>query len=120
MCSQYIVESKSVPSYIAKIKDKTKRDGLWYKDAEIMISDLCPKLRSKKAKDFYERWKSLTDNSTESDSVESSDGGTEQQADTLTSFLDIRNNYFQYKGKKVLVLVKDGVAWFKGVDLETV
>jgi len=114
---QYIVESKSVPSYIAKIKDKTKRDGLWYKDAEIMISDLCPKLRSKKAKDFYERWKSLTDNGTESDSVESSDGGTEQQADTLTSFLDIRNNYFQYKGKKVLVLVKDGVAWFKGIDL---
>lgn len=43
------------PSYATKIKDKTKRNGLWYKDAEVAISEWCPKLRSKKAKQFYKQ-----------------------------------------------------------------
>lgn len=34
---QNIAECK--PSYVTKIKDKTKRNGLWYKDAEVAISD---------------------------------------------------------------------------------
>ena len=105
---QNIAECK--PSYVTKIKDKTKRNGLWYKDAEVAFSELCPKLRSKKAKEFYEQWKSLT--KTEPESTNEI-GNTE----TLTSFLDIRNNYFQYKGTKVLVIVKEGVVWFKGIDI---
>jgi len=99
------------PSYVTKIKDKTKRNGLWYKDAEVVIAELCPKLRSKKAKEFYEQWKSLRN-------TESTESTNEiKETDTLTSFLDIRNNYFQYKGKKVLVIVKEGVVWFKGIDV---
>jgi len=79
------------PSYATKIKDKTKRNGLWYKDADIAISELCLKLRSKKAKEFYEKWKSLRN-------TESTESTNEiEDTDTLTSFLDIRNNYFQYR-----------------------
>ena len=50
---EYIAECK--PSYVTKIKDKTKRNGLWYKNAKVVVSELCPKLRSKKAKEFYEQ-----------------------------------------------------------------
>lgn len=103
------------PSYATKIKDKTKRNGLWYKDAEVAISELCPKLRSKKAKKFYEQWKSF--NTTATDTIVSDSTNEMVNTETLTSFLDIRNNYFQYKGKQVLVIVKEGVVWFKGVDI---
>jgi len=111
---QNIAECK--PSYVTKIKDKTKRNGLWYKDAEVAISELCPKLRSKKAKEFYEQWKSFR-NTESTDQRESESTNEIGDTETLTSFLDIRNNYFQYKGKKVLVIVKEGVVWFKGIDI---
>jgi len=110
---KYIVESKteqSIKSYLSRIKPKTKRSGLWYKDAEVTISELCPKLRSKKAKEFFERWRHMKTTIEPTDVLPSgfsdepgiiidSDG-----TDTLVSFLDIRNNYFQYKGKKVFVI----------------
>lgn len=34
---KYIVESTSIKSYLSKIKNKTKRNGLWYKDANIIV-----------------------------------------------------------------------------------
>ena len=103
------------PSYLTKIKNKTKRNGLWYKDAEKTISELCPKLRSKKAKEFYQRWKSSVNTFAESTNVILSGPSEEQlninceDKDTLVSFLDIQNNYFQYKGTKVFVIVKEAV-----------
>ena len=122
---KYIVESKtekSIKSYLSRIKLKIKRSGLWYKDAEVTISELCPKLRSKKAKEFYERWRSVNTNTESTDVILSGSSGEQpiidsEDMDTLVSFLDIRNNYFQYKGKKVFVLVKDGAVWFKGIDI---
>jgi hypothetical protein len=101
---------------VTKIKDKTKRNGLWYKDADVTISDLCPKLRSKKAKEFYEQWKSLKNTESINQRVPESTNEI-VDTETLTSFFDIRNNYFQYKGKKVFVIIKEGVVWFKGIDI---
>lgn len=114
---KHIAECKT--SYLTKIKEKTKRDCLWYKDVNAVLFELCPKLRSKKAKEFQEKWKYLAENKTNGSNIDNSlsDGNQNEETDTCTSFLDIRNNYFQYKGKKVLVIVKEGVAWFKGIDI---
>jgi len=109
--------AKCKPSYVVKIKDKAKRDGLWYKDCEKVITELCPKIRAKEAKEFYEKWKKINTIETLDDNNDTVSTEEEGDTDTCASFLDIRNNYFKYKGKKVLVLVKEGVAWFKGIDV---
>jgi len=93
---QHITGCKA--SYLTKIKDKNKRDGLWCKDAGAVVSELCPKLRSEKDKEFQEKWTRLT----QIDEVETPDQSEDGYKETVASFLDIRNNYFQYKGKKVL------------------
>lgn len=110
---QNIAECKS--SYITKIKDKEKINGLWYKDFDTIVSELCPKLRSRKAKEFQEKLKKINDIK-QKELIDSTDSDSNNETETL-GFFDIRNNYFQYKGKKVITIVKDGVIWFKGVDL---
>jgi len=120
---QYIVESKtesSIRSYLSRIKPKTKRNGLWYKDAEVVISELCPKARSKKAKELHKRWRGMKTPPESTDAIQSTEEESvieSEETDTVASFLDIRNNYFQYKGKKVFVIIKDGAVWFKGIDI---
>jgi len=39
---EYVAGCK--PSYIIKIKDKTKRNGLWYKNADVTICEFNPVL----------------------------------------------------------------------------
>lgn len=109
--ANHIANSKSVQSYVSKIRDKIRVEGRYYKEAEWVFNDLCPKIRSSKAKEFREKWLLLSSPSPPEES---------DQTDILNeceSFLDIRNNYFQYRGKKVFVLVHDRVVWFKGIDV---
>lgn len=107
-----IAECKN--SYLSKIRGKIKRKEIYYKYADTVVLELCPKLRSIKAREFQTKWTAAA--ASENDDS-SEDTVAEAAEETTTSFLDIRNNYFQYKGKKVLVIVRDGVAWFKGVDV---
>ena len=123
---EQVIKPKDISTYLRKFKMKTKRDddGKWYEKAETIMSE---KFKSKKCKEFQEKWNHqhpTTDDVKEAvvppvEEVKADDSiqSFHEETDTLTSFLDIRNNYFQYKGKQVFVLIKDGIVWFKGIDV---
>lgn len=111
-----IIQSKDPKAYIAKQKNKIKKDKLHYKDLEYVKNTILSKSKKEKAKAMLKDLIELR-NST-SDVQEEKEESTSEPTSGCASFLDIRNNYFQYKGQEVLVLVdKNNTAWFKGNDI---
>lgn len=111
-----IIQSKDPKAYIAKHKNKIKKEKLHYKDLEYVQNNILSKSIKAKAKTLLKEMDDLN-NSTSAIKDEEKKVNEEFKSE-CSSFLDIRNNYFKYKGKEVLVVVDNSNnAWFKGNDL---
>lgn len=133
-----VIGSKSVASYLGKIKDKQKIDGAYYASSENVREKLAS-CKKKTAKEFLTemnriiatRHEKVVRNIEHEDERYDDDMVIDkptppvhnQRLDGLSSlentFLDIRNNYLTYNGKDVSIVVQKNVAWFKGIDVAT-
>ena len=132
-----IVESKKPMDYIYRVKDSKKRkiDNKWFITLE-RTKELLEKAKKGKTRPLYAQLCNLkleesnsvivTQIKMDKDQEECKDveslpkmkDTTESFPEELKdSFLDIKNNYFKYKGKDVFILVVDNVTWFKGKDV---
>jgi len=99
------VGRKNIPSgeyiYVNRLKEKWNIADVKSKKAKLLLS-----------KDWVEQNQFFESKKDDGDEV------SIDPAEPLKgSFLDIRNNYFRYKGHDVFIIVKDNVAWFRGNDV---
>ena len=126
-----IIKSKTPKVYINKISKKVKIDGKYYITVEHLIQKL-ETCKNKESKTFLTELKKTLEPQEEENStpsyedlyyeekhrqqlkaLERKDGCKELEG----TFIDIRNNYFSYKGKEVMIIQKDNEVWFKGNDV---
>ncbi|NBO23289.1 hypothetical protein EBU94_08135 [bacterium] len=117
--------------YINKISKKVKIDGKYYITVEHLIQKL-ETCKNKESKTFLTELKKTLEPQEEENTtpsyedlyyeekhrqqlkaLERKDGCKELEG----TFIDIRNNYFSYKGKEVMIIQKDNEVWFKGNDV---
>lgn len=129
-----IIESKNPKDYMYKIKNKQKINDKLYIPLHQM-KEILEKSKKLKTRPLYYELCKLENtpqkNNTdeiithyEESEIKDLEPLKEIIEDTQSfpselkyTFLDIQNNYFKYKGKDVLIIVVNGVAWFKGKDV---
>lgn len=88
-----IIQSKDPKAYIAKQKNKIKKDKLHYKDLEYVQTTILSKSKKEKAKALL---KDMIDQADFTSAVQDEkEESTSEPTSECASFLDIRNNYFQ-------------------------
>lgn len=132
-----IIESKKPKDYMYKIKNKRSINNKLYITLD-QTKEILEKSKKSKTRPLYaelcklqpcgkivednddkehseiEEDEPLKDLETLKEIYDDTRSFPEELKDT---FLDIQNNYFKYKGKDVFIVVVNGVAWFKGIDV---